>query len=457
VTRLPIAAGAAGSALVAVGGFGVGGVPRSLSAGWLHDTTAGRGLSYALCAAGVLVLLGAWWALRGATATEVKTAAALWSVPLLVCPPLFSRDVYAYAAQAHVVATGLDPYTHGPSDAPGPLTAEVDDVWAAAPSPYGPLFLRLAGWLVPGQHVVAAVLVLRLLAVLGLVLLAWALPRLADAHGVPAASALWLGVANPLVLLHGIAGAHNDLLMVGLLAAGLAVAVGGSDRQLVLGTALIGLAVLVKAPALLALPFLPFLRPVGRLRAAVVVALTAAVTIGAVTAATGLGWGWLDTLSAGNPRRSLLSATTGIGVLLSNVTGDGAVAVAHKAGTLLAVTMAVLLWVGVRQVGAVKALGLSLVAVVVLGPVVQPWYLLWALVPLAAVAGERLAVGLAVSSAVLCLLILPGGRHLIRPPLYGLPAVLVIAAGYAASRSDFVCSGHPRRHTKSPVRESAPT
>jgi hypothetical protein len=105
----------------------------------------------------------------------------------------------------------------------------------------------------------------------------------------------------------------------------------------------------------------------------------------------------------------------------------------------------------------VKALGLSLLAVVVLGPVVQPWYLLWALVPLAAVAGERLAVGLAVSSAVLCLLILPGGRHLIRPPLYGLPAVLVIAAGYAASRSDFVCSGHPRRHTKSPVRESAPT
>jgi hypothetical protein len=435
LARPRIIGGAVGSALLAAGGFGVGAVPRSLSAGWLHHTTIGRGLSYALCAAGVLALLGAWWALRGATATELKSAAALWSVPLLVCPPLFSRDVYAYAAQAHLVATGLDPYTHGPSDAPGPLTSEVDDVWASAPSPYGPLFLRLAGWLVPGQHVVAAVLVLRLLAVLGLVLLAGALPRLAAAHGVPASRALWLGVANPLVLLHGIGGAHNDLLMVGLLAAGLAVAIDRGSRELVFGAGLVCLAALIKAPALLALPFLPFLRPVGRLRAAVVVAVTGVVVLVAVPVATGLGWGWLDTLSAGNPRRSLLSPTTGVGVLLSNGTGDGAVAVAHKAGTLLAVAVALGLWIGVRRVGAVRALGLALLTLVLLGRVVQPWYLLWALVPLAAVAGERLAIGLAVSSAVLCLLILPGGRHLIRPPLYGLPAVLVIAAGYAASRS----------------------
>jgi hypothetical protein len=128
------------------------------------------------------------------------------------------------------------------------------------------------------------------------------------------------------------------------------------------------------------------------------------------------------------------------------------VAVAHKAGTLVAVAIALALWIGARRTCAVRALGLSLLAHVVLGPVVQPWYLLWALVPLAAVAGERLAVGLAVSSAVLCLLILPGGRHLIRPPLYGLPTVLVIAAGYAASRSDLVCRGATSWHTKSALR-----
>jgi hypothetical protein len=66
--------------------------------------------------------------------------------------------------------------------------------------------------------------------------------------------------------------------------------------------------------------------------------------------------------------------------------------------------------------------------------VVQPWYLLWALPVLAVAAGPRLTLGLAGASAVLCLLILPSGRHVIRPPLYGVPALVAIAAGYAASR-----------------------
>jgi hypothetical protein len=53
---------------------------------------------------------------------------------------------------------------------------------------------------------------------------------------------------------------------------------------------------------------------------------------------------------------------------------------------------------------------------------------------LAAVAGARLATGLAMACAVTCLLILPSGRHVIRPPLYGVPALVVLAAGYAAAR-----------------------
>jgi hypothetical protein len=71
----------------------------------------------------------------------------------------------------------------------------------------------------------------------------------------------------------------------------------------------------------------------------------------------------------------------------------------------------------------------------VLGAVVQPWYLLWSLPLLAAVAGARLTLGLAAASTVLCLLVLPSGRHVIRPPLYGVPAAVLIAAAYAASRS----------------------
>lgn len=426
-----VAVGGIGSALVALGGFGVGAVPAALAGSWLHGAALGRGLSFGLVLCGVALLLGSWWRLRGASCRVVGAAAGVWTLPLLVTPPLFSRDVYAYAGQAHLVALGLDPYLHGPSAAPGALAAEIDDVWIDTRSPYGPVFLRVASWVVPGQHVIAAVLLLRLLAVVGLALLAWALRRLAT----DPSRALWLAVANPLVLLHGVGGAHNDLLMAGLMMAGLAVAARRPGLgPLAAGAALVVAAALVKAPAVAALGFLPFLQPGLRLRRFVTVGLAGATTAVLLTWASGLGWGWLHTLGAGTARRSLLSISTGVGVLASTVAGSGAVTAAHAVGLLLAVAVGAVLLMRAPRVGALLALGLTLLAVVVLGPVVQPWYLLWALAPLAAVARERLAIGLAVGSAVLCLLILPTGRHLIRPPLYGVPAALAIAVGYAATR-----------------------
>ena len=424
--------GALSSSLVAVGSFGVGAVPAPLAGSWLHEAATGRALSYALVSAGVLGVLWAWWLLRSAPTRSVLVAAAAWSVPLLVSAPLFSRDVFAYAGQGHLVDVGLDPYAHGPADADGPLSAEVDDVWAHARSPYGPLFLRLASWLVPGEHVVLSILLLRLLAVCGLPLVAWGVMRLSDNPG----RALWLTVANPLVLLHGVAGAHNDLLMAGLLVTGVAVAASSapSPRAVVTGTALVTAAALVKAPAAAALVFLPFVVATARLRAAVTVVVTAAVTAAVLTTATGLGWGWLHTLGAGNARRSLLSVSTGVGVLASNVAGDGAVDAAHAVGVLLAGALALWLLVRAAPTQPLRALGLTLLGVAVLGPVVQPWYLLWSLPVLGAVAGPRLAAALAAASAVLCLLVLPSGRHVIRPPLYGVPALVVVAAGCAAAR-----------------------
>ena len=424
------AAGTGASALLAVGGFGVGAVPARLSDSWLHATSTGRAVSYVLCAAGVLGLLVCWWRLKDAGHVLLLRATAAWSAPLLLTPPLLSRDVYAYAGQAHLVAVGLNPYTHGPVDAPGPLAAEVDDVWGPAPSPYGPVFLRLASWLVPGEHVILAVVLLRLLAVAGLALLAWSLLRFTDRPG----PAVWLAVANPLVLLHAVGGAHNDVVMAGLLVAGLAVASRPGCSRLVAGAALITVAALVKVPAAAALGFLPLMHPGPRLRGYAAVAGTALVSGAAVTVACNLGWGWLETLGAGNPRRSLLSVSTGAGTLLANAFGEDAVGAAHSVGLLLAAACGLLLLIRAPRIGPVRALGLALLAAVVLGPVVQPWYLLWALAPLAAVAGPRLAAGLAAASAVLCLLILPSGRHLIRPPLYGVPVVLALAAGYAAAR-----------------------
>ena len=58
------------------------------------------------------------------------------------------------------------------------------------------------------------------MALAGLALLAWAVPRLARWGGANPALASGLALASPLMVANGVAGLHNDLLMVGLMAAG---------------------------------------------------------------------------------------------------------------------------------------------------------------------------------------------------------------------------------------------
>src|SRR5262249_44493709 len=96
-----------------------------------------------------------------------------WAAPLMVTRfPLFSKDVYSYAAQGAMVLHHSDPYTHGPGNAPdfaSPLTDNVDEKWSTTPAPYGPVFLVLAGTMLrlTGENTLSAVLGLRVLCVLG--------------------------------------------------------------------------------------------------------------------------------------------------------------------------------------------------------------------------------------------------------------------------------------------------
>jgi alpha-1,6-mannosyltransferase len=413
--RRLLAAGTLGSALVALGGWGSGALPPGTSSPL-------RPVGTPLVAVGVLLLGLAWWRLR----SRPGRAAVLWAAPLLLAPPLFSRDAYAYVGQGLVVAHGLDPYSVGPGVLSGPLVDGVDEVWREAPAPYGSLWLGLAGAVVrvTDERLLHALVGMRLLAVLGLALAAWALHRLGGER------ALWLGVANPLVLLHLVAGAHNEALMLGLLLAGLAV----RARSTAAAAVLVTLGALVKLPAVAALPFLVLALPGwrARARAALEVAASAAVTAVAVTAATGLGWGWLSALDAGRARLSLFSVTTGLGVLLpgGDETLEGVLGLGLLAGAALA---AVALW-RTPALGPVRAVGLALLAVSVLLPVVQPWYVLWGVLPLAAVAGPRLTRGLAALCLVLALLVWPSGRSVVRPPLFGLPILLAAAAAVTAAR-----------------------
>jgi len=457
--------GMACTAALSAGGVGVGAVPKAgakdaianlLHLTGLRDHAALRGLCNVLVFLALSLLLVCWWQLRrrlpDLLPREVVVTAALWALPLLVAPPLFSADIYAYAGQGHLVAHDIDPYLYGPGalEPTSKWSYNIDGLWRFSPSPYGPVWLWVTGLAVrlSHGHLIVTLYLIRALAVLGLALVAVSLPVLSRAAGVAPQQALWLAIANPLVLIHGVAGAHNDVLMLGLLCGGLAIAVHRpATRGLVAASFVITLAALVKLPAVLGLAFLPLLvSGVGaRLRATAVCLAAAGATALVAARATSLGWGWVHVLRSADARPSVWSLVSGAGAVadwVSEHSGgphDHAVGTAvESAGPVLAASLALALWIAAsRGANPVRCLGGALLAVFALSPDVQPWYLFWGLVLLATTERQALRTVLAVLATTLCLCLLPGGRSWVKPPLYGLPvlAALLAAAGLLWSRA----------------------
>ena len=63
---------------------------------------------------GVALMIGSWYeivrTLRRTPMTDLGSVVAVmiaWATPVMLMPPLFSRDVYSYAAQGEMVARGL--------------------------------------------------------------------------------------------------------------------------------------------------------------------------------------------------------------------------------------------------------------------------------------------------------------------------------------------------------------
>ncbi len=380
---------------------------------------------------------------RRLSRTQLTHTLAMWAVPFLVTPPIFSRDVYSYLAVGSMLVHGHNPYESGPVDALGddnPLAHQVDGRWQHTSSPYGPAFLLVARAVVTvtGEQVVWGVLLQRLVEGLGVLLIVAALPRLARRCGIDPVGALWLGVLNPLVLFHLVAGGHNEALMLGLMLTGVVLALGPPGSlplwwRLPAGTALITAAVGIKATAAMALAFLAVAqarRLGGRWRDLVttvaVVAGTAIVVFALFTVAAGAGLGWLSALATPGSVRSFLSVSTSLaigagalGLLLG--LGDhttGIIDLMQPAGSAVgAVVALVLLWrcwrpgrTGRAVAEPIRGLGLALGAFVLLGPVIQPWYLLWAALPLAASTGlssyRRATVWL---TTVFAVIIMPNG------------------------------------------------
>jgi alpha-1,6-mannosyltransferase len=250
-------AGLAGSLLLAVAAYRGG--AHSPWHPTMTPTTILRGDNGVLVPvtwlAGTLLLVGAWCAGRRVvpSARWAYVTAALWILPLVLFLPLGSYDVYSYACQGWQQAAGLDPYAGGVDVVGCPWHAAVAPTWLSSPAPYGPVFLLLAALAAKaGGSLAGTIAALRVVALLGVALIGVALPPLARRAGVPLGRAVWLALACPLVAIHLVSGAHNDAVMVGFLVAGLALA---ADRRLLLAGLLLGLAVGVKATAIVVVPF----------------------------------------------------------------------------------------------------------------------------------------------------------------------------------------------------------
>lgn len=430
--------GFAGALALAVGGVAAGALPRDDPftglplIGWLRGSEP---LALAVGYAGLALLVVAWLFLGQRIGTPdgpgrrgLLATLAVWSAPLLLAPPMFSRDVYSYGAVGWMVNEGSSPYFWGPGALPdNPYLVDVPDLWSHTPTPYGPAFLQLARWVVglSGDRTVPMVLGMRLLAVVGVLLMVRYVPRIAEHCGIRPERALWLGVLNPLVLFHFVSGAHNDALLMGLMVAGLTMVL---DRRHAVGVVLLSLALLVKAPAALALVFVvPFWaqRLGGRLplvRAAAAVGALSGAVIVAVSWATGLGYGWIGALNTPGTVRNWLSVSTLLGEalgLLGHAFGLGstnddamtqAIQVTRGIGGLAAVLVVLLLLARLERRGFVTSLGLGFVAVVALSPVVQPWYLLWGFGLLAAgTPALRTRRAVITASAALAVVVMPKG------------------------------------------------
>jgi alpha-1,6-mannosyltransferase len=405
--------------------------------------------------AGATILAYAWWALRDRvpSARWALTTAALWSAPFLATPPMGSRDLYSYACQGYLVVHGIKPYEAGVSALPCPWLEGVSPIWRDTAAPYGPLFVLLAALIVTfaGDSLVAVIAGFRLVAVIGAVAVAAGLPVLARRCGVPVRRAWWLALAGPLVGAHLIAGPHNDMLMIGLVVAGLAVAAAGRPPRLpgsapdadqpigwrrpLAAGALLGLAVAVKVTAIVVVPF-ALLLVVGRRgtdrrgsRWTGPLALaggTAAAMIG-ITAVSGLGFGWIGGMVNTRDLVQFTSPPTAVGMTLTYLgqpimPGFDAVPAVRLLALLLFVVILVVVfrrsaapvWTGGTgsPAAALRGAALAMAATVALAPYFHPWYAVWPLILLAATT-TRTGLVMAATTAA-SLLVLPDGGGLAR-------------------------------------------
>lgn len=439
----PAKLGLAGSVFITVGGLGAGStkphdpVLEAIHMSWLRF---GHGLvlSSILLWTGVALMLFAWLSLgRRVVAGEItefmmRATTGFWLAPLLLSVPVFSRDTYSYLAQGALLRDGLDPYAVGPVANPNVLLDNVSPIWTITTAPYGPVFILIAKLvtILVGNHVILGTMLLRLCMLPGLALLIWAAPRLAHHLGTSGAIALWICVLNPLVLIHLMGGVHNEMLMVGLMTAGIALTFQGRHA---LGVTLVTVAVAVKATAGLALPFLVWVwmrhlcerrgyRPARAFATATALGvLIFAAVFAVLSAAAGVGLGWLTALAGSVKIINWLTVPTAAANVihfafngLFQVNFYATLRITRYIGIAIIAVSLPLLWWRFRRDdrAALTGMAWSMLIVVLFVPAALPWYYSWPLAVASPLAQSRRAVALIAGLSTWAMVIFkPDGSH----------------------------------------------
>ncbi|WP_293951815.1 polyprenol phosphomannose-dependent alpha 1,6 mannosyltransferase MptB [uncultured Corynebacterium sp.] len=461
--------GTVGSLLIAFGALGAGALPVVNNP--YVDFPGGNFMGRMLQTSSMVVLIGvgllvlAWVLMAPFTGVSItrrdsnparvslpmlRRTFIAWVAPIMLTAPLFTQDIYSYLAQGSSVAHGMDPYAGGPLELLGPdnhLARSVPFIWAQSPSPYGPVSLGIASLIsvITNDSIVAGVFGHRIVSLLGVLAAGWGVTMLAHRCRVPEAVAIWLGILNPLLILHLIGGIHNESILLGLMLVGVEIGLRGADRvrtglwgpatfHLMASGALLSCAGMVKVTGFIALGFIGMAvarefhaRGRGHVFsvgiAALIQVVLLVVSVALATLITGIGLGWVTGQGGAASIRSWMSITTDIGVISGFIAmnlglGDhtsAILSVTRAAGILVAGGFMIrMLFATYRgRIHPIGGLGVATFILVILFPVVHPWYMLWAIVPLAPWANRLFfQIGVVAYSTAFSFFVLPRGLAL---------------------------------------------
>jgi hypothetical protein len=357
---------------------------------WLNGI--GERLGYRVFLIALLASCAAYAGLLALARTVSKRAAitllAALHLIVFVGPVLLSTDVFSYIAYARMgVEHGLNPYTHGPAAIVGdPVFVYVGHVWRHVATAYGPLYTLLSYPLAP-LGVVGALWGMKAMAMVasaGLLALTW---RCARVRGLDPVLALLAVGANPLYVIYGLGGAHNDLVMMLAMMVAVALTITGSStaRREAGAAAVVVAGALVKATVAVLLPFMI----VAQRRLAPLVGAALAIVLGAVVAYLAFGIHGVDIVAALN-RDAAFVSTDSFATEIAHLFGKpGVFPVDHdllKAALVLIFLH--LTWRTWRGYDWVAASGWTLLAISVTSTWLLAWYILWPL-PLAVISRDR--------------------------------------------------------------------